>query len=775
MIEKTLNKGVLQKLASSLVLFYLLINQAFAAHIVGGDMTYVCSQSTDTQVTLTFTFTLYRDDTGGGADFDQMARFGIYQGSGNLWSFVTERVANPANATFIDVIEADPCVDIVTQVRIERATYTFSVTLDKIDQNYMIAYQRCCRNDNITNLVNSGEIGAAFTVEIYPAALDACSSSPVFNQPPPNIICANFPVTFDYSATDPDGDDVTYSFCTPETAGGTDDGSNGTNAESCTGVRPAPPNCRPPFDNVNFGPGFSGAVPIPGDPALSINPNTGLVSGRPNQLGLYVIGVCLEERRNGELFTVIRQDYQINVGICSNLVEIAGVVNDIAEDVFSPPMLFESTDSLIVNACGDLTVVLGCESCSDNFPDADVLWELYLPNNDTLRSTEFGFEAEFPAFDIYEGLFFFQQIDEASGCNDTIPILIDISPPTIPDFELVFDTCGLDPIIVQNQSINLGGEDFEFEFFVNDKSIGQNEDVISYFPEQLGELTFEIRIMDQNGCGFNRSQTIQFFPTEAIDFQPSSFVACQPATITFSDALGLLNDDFIAVWDFGDGSPPSNEVAPTHVYEDVGFFTVTLELSSPDGSCTESYEFENFIEVRESPIADFTFSPENPSVFEREVDFTDLSIDAIGWQWDFGGVGTSFIQNPTFTFPDTGIYDVRLIAVHESTCPDTAIVRIDISPEVRIFFPNAFTPNNDAKNDEFKPLGIFFGITEVSFSIWNRWGEQIYVTDDFDQGWNGLKNNVGQPSPEGVYVYRASFVGPRGNFQEFTGHVTLLR
>jgi len=763
-------------IAGFLILFCLLTsqNQLSAAHIVGGDITYTCISSTATEVTLQFTFTMYRDDTGGGAGFDDAAKFGVFRGLQNNWTYVTERATDPINETFIEIIEADPCVDVVTQVVIEKANYVFTVTLPIISENYMIAYQRCCRNDDITNLLNSGETGAAFTVEIFPAALQVCNNSPVFNQPPPNIICANFPVQYDNSATDPEGDQISYSFCTPKTAGGTDDGTNGTDEEGCNGVRPAPMNCRPPFQDVSFASGFSGTQPVTGNPALSINNTTGIVSGRPDLMGLYVLGVCVEERRMGQLFSIIRSDYQITVGICSNVVEIGGVTNDANENVFSPPQIHMSEDSLIINSCGDLTVDLGCTVCENNFPEADVAWELMVDGT-MLTSDQFAFTAEFPNYQNYQGTFFFQQTDGSSGCNDTIPISITISPPTIPGFDLVYDTCGFDEIVIQNTSINLGGQPFDFEMFVNDQSIGVNEDVISYLPEEFGELRFEIVITDQNNCAYNVSETIDYFPTDNIDFEPSNFIACQPAAINFSDVLNLLTEDYDAIWDFGDGSPPVNDISPTHVYADTGTFAVSLELISPDGSCSQTENFGNWVEVRESPEANFSFTPENPSVFQKELEFTDLSVDAVSWNWDFGGAGTSLFQNPTFTFPDTGVYDIQLVVTHPSQCPDTMIQRIDISPEVRLFFPNAFTPNNDAKNDEFKPLGILFGIQDYDFSIWNRWGEKIFETDDINEGWNGEKNNTGEPAPDGVYIYHANYIGPRGEIEEFKGHVTLLR
>ena len=89
--------------------------------------------------------------------------------------------------------------------------------------------------------------------------------------------------------------------------------------------------------------------------------------------------------------------------------------------------------------------------------------------------------------------------------------------------------------------------------------------------------------------------------------------------------------------------------------------------------------------------------------------------------------------------------------------------------------PNAFTPNGDDVNDFFRGNGIFQGIENFEFLIWNRWGEQIFATTDPSQGWNGAKDNKGQIMPNGVYVYLVTFSGPRGKPYNLKGFATLVR
>ncbi|MCC6280301.1 MAG: gliding motility-associated C-terminal domain-containing protein, partial [Saprospiraceae bacterium] len=157
------------------------------------------------------------------------------------------------------------------------------------------------------------------------------------------------------------------------------------------------------------------------------------------------------------------------------------------------------------------------------------------------------------------------------------------------------------------------------------------------------------------------------------------------------------------------------------------------------------------------------------------VDFTDLSLEANRWNWQFDRYATSNLQNPTFTFPDTGLMKIRLIVTHPRGCKDSLTKYLDIRPEIRWFMPNAFTPNGDGANDGFLGKGFLEGSTNFNMSVWNRWGEKVFETDDPTEDWNGRQMNTGAFSPAGVYVYVVTFTGPRKEKMEFKGFATLIR
>jgi gliding motility-associated-like protein len=725
----------------------------FSAHIIGGEMTYNCLGNNNYRITIK----LYRDAAGGGAEFDGApgsigpATITVYRGS---TIFLNTNAGTPQEDDVPPDV-SNPCLIIPPNVEVEEGVYVFDVNLPQSNETYTISYQRCCRNNTITNLLNPGDTGATYTVDITPQSQSSCNSSPSFNNQPPIIICAGTDINFDFSATDPDGDFLVYELCAPFTGGGNDV----DNPSTPGGVAPDP-DLPPPYSTVDFAPGFSALSPMQGDPEVTINSSTGLITGTPVLLGQYAVGVCVFEYRNGVLLSTVRRDFQFNVAECEPTV-VAEIESD---------EILDNQEFRIIS-CGENTVSFVNESFQEAFID-DFYWEFEI-NGATERIEEWSPTVEFPADGVYDGLLV---LNEGTACSDTAVILVEIYPDIVTDFEYEYDTCVYGPVDFTNLSFSNAGPDAIVDYMW-DFGDGTVDSVAN--PSHLfaipGNLPVSLTITDINDCVETYTEVIDYFPVPTlIVISPSTFNGCAPAEIFFDNLSVPIDSTYDITWDFGDGNF-GTDVSPTHIYDTPGTYTIAIEITSPIGCFTDTI-FPNLITVRPSPMAGFSFTPEQPNNFEPTVSFTDESTEAAQWRWDIDdGLYRSIEQNPVYTFQDTGIHVVQQVVIHESGCTDTLTQIIDVEPQVRYFLPNAFTPNFDGINDEFRGNGVMAGATGFSFQIWNRYGELVFETADPFEAWNGQKNNTGRFAPNGVYVVVVSYTNPRGKAIELKGFATLVR
>ena len=379
----------------------------------------------------------------------------------------------------------------------------------------------------------------------------------------------------------------------------------------------------------------------------------------------------------------------------------------------------------------------------------------------------------FPDYGRYTGQMILNP--QLSDCTDTAKLEIDLYPAVNADFAFDYDTCVSGPVFFSDLSVSGAGvgtvNQWEWEFEADTTASVKNP---QYEYKTPGLKTVKLTSTDVNGCVNSITKNIEYQPVPAlVVIEPTRFIGCVPEEISFNNLSFPIDDTYTFAWDFGDGNT-SDQISPVHTYEQTGLFDVSLKITSPIG-CETVASYPDWIEVLESPIADFAYSPETFNNFEKTATFSNLSQREKSVLWNFSGNGISFEKNPNYTFPDTGLYNISLIAFHENGCTDTTSALIDVTPLVTLVMPNAFTPNNDGLNDDFRGYGFIDAISNYKMTIWNRWGELIFETDDPLKGWNGSKNNDGHDSPQGVYVYQIEYLAPRGESKKLKGHVTLVR
>jgi gliding motility-associated-like protein len=749
------------------LLILLCISKSYAAHIIGGDVVYKCLRQDTTRKTTTFeiSFTMYRDSRGNGANFDSPAEFGVFRTTGGGYFFDKSITSNPTGIEAVTY--SNPCIIVPPNIGVEKANYTFNVEIPWSNATYMIVYQRCCRNGTISNILRPGSTGAAFYVEISPEATRSCNNSPNFKNFPPIVICNGEPLKFDHSARDAEGDQLVYEFCNPLTAGGTD-GENGGDPRSCTGVRPNPLNCTPPFAEVSFlVPNYTAAAPMAGNPTVSIDPASGLITGVPNINGQFVVGVCVKEYRNGRLLGTTRRDFQFNVTQCQIAVD-ARINFEKSKVLGGYIETHQVGNTFNFKSCGSNTIPFVNRSIEEKNIKG-YKWKIINGNKVDSFSTK-DLDYNFKSFGVYKGFMIVNP--DLSDCTDTAYINMEILPPINADFSYKYDTCIAGPIALTDLSKSGAGPILKWKWrFGRDSSIRQN---LSYEYKTPGTKPVSLTVTDQNACTSMITKNILYQPVPSlVVVDPSVFTGCVPQTVKFNNLSFPIDSTYKIEWKFGEGGT-SNKISPTHIYTKTGVFNVDLNITSPIG-CTTSKSFSGYITILDKPDANFTYSPDVFTEVNRTGKFVSGSIGAQNLIWNFGGAGTDFQTEPTFTFPDTGLYKVVLLAIHENGCTDTATALIDVMPLVNLSLPTAFTPNNDGLNDSYKALVGNSGIANFELSIYNRWGENIFRTDRVEESWNGLYQNTGAQVPQGVYVYLVKYITSRGESKELRGSITLLR
>ncbi|MCC7301156.1 MAG: gliding motility-associated C-terminal domain-containing protein [Bacteroidia bacterium] len=252
--------------------------------------------------------------------------------------------------------------------------------------------------------------------------------------------------------------------------------------------------------------------------------------------------------------------------------------------------------------------------------------------------------------------------------------------------------------------------------------------------------------------------------------------SCAPFCTTFTD---LTPNAASWNWSFSGGTPSSATTSPTPqvCWTFPGTYSVTLTVTDNNG-CSNSGQVSTVV-VHPNPTAAFTASPDSVSVLNPQVCFTNQSILASTYWWDFGDPqdqnNNSTLTDPCHLYGDTGIYCIQLTATSQYGCADSTTHCIYVMPDFTLYVPNAFTPDENGINELFMPLGE--GIDPDKFEMWifDRWGNNIWYTQIWGKGWDGRANGGNEIAQEDVYVWKIVVYDYLGKKHAYVGHVSLIR
>lgn len=208
-----------------------------------------------------------------------------------------------------------------------------------------------------------------------------------------------------------------------------------------------------------------------------------------------------------------------------------------------------------------------------------------------------------------------------------------------------------------------------------------------------------------------------------------------------------------------------------------GVYDVILTGVNASG-CASSFELDAVFEVFPVPLPSFDVDASELSVHSTGVRFDNTTQTPATFEWDFGGQGSSSEFSPWFEFPplaDQG-YRICLEAVNSDGCSDVFCRDVYIPGELIVYVPTAFTPDGDGVNEAFRPFVTGFKDGSYTFSIFNRWGERIFQSDNPSEYWYGNVKGNQFFAQNDVYVWVLEVADAySADKRRFTGHVTLIR
>ncbi len=634
----------------------------------------------------------------------------------------------------------------------EHITYTdqvnFQNDLFNDAQGYILAWERCCRNNVITNIVNPAGAGIVFYLEMPPVIIGNAAfvnSSPAFSRVQGDYICKDSPFSFDFSARDSDGDSLAYRLVTPF------NGFSSSANPTFTGR----PSTRYPnyYPEINWANDFNANNAIPGKSPLRINPRTGQLTVTASLLGLFVFSVEVAEYRNGRKIGLVRRDFQLQVIDCHPNEPPKVQLREAGKTAFYQEnqiiRIARGQDKCLTFFVTDLnvnqrqTVTVKSVKGTINFtltPDHTTI----LSEKDTIRATicldkcSASADGEPLVFDV---------ICSDDGCpnakSDTLRVALLVEPDP-----------NQKPIVVTtlpgNQGTGLVGQPFSFT--VN----GSDADNDS------------LRL-DAVGRGFTLSSAGMDFPpvvgkgkvSQVLKWTPKCGVG--PYVVTFSvKDLRCANAamDTVSV---KLNAPASNNQRPAASTTLLGnTLEITLDLQNPP--------------------------PVRFDVLANDGDNTPLTLTGVGRGFDLKALGMQFTNltgKPTLRGPFSWTPSCRTLAgaasktfiidflVDDQACLnryDTVTVKltlVDRPANYEVTPTNVFTPNGDGKNDFFSLENLPGDNCSERFErivIYNRWGKEVFQEASREFRWYGTD------FPSGEYFYLIEY-----SKRAYKGPLTLLR
>lgn len=712
------------------LLCFILINTpaAYGSHIVGGEINYRCLGNDRFEIIMT----IYRDCKVGNPNvwFDNPASIGFFDTDNSLVRTIGNQgeLRMPLRQFDNDTLNpilSNPCYVLPPNVCVHKTTYIDTIELPFLQGGYQLAYQRCCRNATILNIIDPSDTGVTFYAFISEEALITCNSSASFIDWPPIYICKDEPIVFDHSAIDIDGDSLVYRLCTP-LVGATSDFPI-----------PRPPN-PPPYEPVLWRQGYELVNMLGSTLPLTINQSTGILSGTPEYTGQFVVGICIDEYRMGNRISTTRRDFQYNVGECGDPTA-----------VFATEMFY----------C-DLEVFVKNESIF--YIDSKWILSGNGIQNIEINTKDFNYKFDMPGSYKLKLI-----IQPGTSCADSIELDLMVFENSFDtDFEIVQHTCtNIIDLSLISAGNNSGSTITSYQWIIlldNDTIELEGKEVFLSIPE-VDQIGIWHIVENESGCKDSIFQ--QFMPELLIipDFILEKKV-CAGDTFNIE-----IKTDYEITWTpdeiilSGQNSPNIKVLADTNSKVT---FTITNNIGCEWAGDIELLVLDSINDLQIIADPDEITPP-------RASQLSVIPPDGLQFEWTPQmTLNDPFIFNPLATPQQTTTYTVTM--TNDSGCTKIMQVTVRVTvitcDDTHVYIPNAFSPNGDMVNDTWNVRSL--NLESYQLTVYNRWGNEVFKTQSQDLSWDGTYK--GQKVPLGSFGYYFEGLCIGGEIIRRKGNVTVF-
>lgn len=354
-------------------------------------------------------------------------------------------------------------------------------------------------------------------------------------------------------------------------------------------------------------------------------------------------------------------------------------------------------------------------------------------------------------------------VEDANGCiAGPAYIVVNVLSQLSLSLALQDDTICLGNSARINADVS-GGDGGPYMLYVNGEIMSSP---IIVYP--TSDQFYFVRLSD--GCTIPSAYDTVFVAVEHVNvgFVADKLNGCEPFMVNFNNTSPT---GYEYIWLFGDDEM-SSSYCTQHEFSS-GVYDITMSLKTKNNCLFTAFQ-PQLITSWEKPEAIFYQTPELVNTLNSEFTFNNNSLLNSSNYWSFGDGDTSNFDSPTHRYNGVGTYQVCLYVSSMHNCLDTVCHNVIVQDVTTFWSPNAFSPDNDGRNDKFKVFGYNINNNTYSFAVYDRWGNIMFETNTVDDEWDG-KNANRETVPGGVYIWHCIYKDVMGAGHEKIGYVTVIR